>query len=226
MARSTTPRNIQPDDQEPEAPAPANNPPETDIPHTEVPFTEVLETDLRSSGAEPGFIRRHPIAIGVSAAVVAIVIVSGLTAWGVGSAVAASMTSATVSTSPSTSPNAPAAGTAGNGGQRVKQLAGGRQLVRATIASIDGSTWNVTTRSGVSGTVTVDSSTQFGTRKAPSAASDFAPGDPVIIVATPTNTSAGSLSGTADRIVLAKRRATEGGDTAQPTPMQSATPTT
>jgi hypothetical protein len=74
----------------------------------------------------------------------------------------------------------------------------GNQLtvVRGTITSISGSTWTVDTQRGVSLTVQVTSSTQFGTPVQAGSASDFVVGQEVIVV--------GSRSGdtvTADRVL-------------------------
>ncbi|NEN05751.1 hypothetical protein G3T36_07680 [Diaminobutyricibacter tongyongensis] len=74
----------------------------------------------------------------------------------------------------------------------------GNQLtvVRGTITSISGSTWTVDTQRGVSLTVEVTSSTQFGTPVQSGSASDFAVGQEIIVV--------GSRSGdtvTADRVL-------------------------
>lgn len=77
----------------------------------------------------------------------------------------------------------------GGGGSQQgdgSQQGGGmqRELVRGTLDSRSGSTWHVTTASGSTVTVTVTSSTAFGTPAKPAAASDFAVGDEVIVVGT------------------------------------------
>ena len=69
-------------------------------------------------------------------------------------------------------------------------------VVRGTITSISGTTWTIDTQRGVSVTVEVTSSTQFGTPVQAGSASDFAVGQQVIVV--------GSRSGdtiTADRVL-------------------------
>lgn len=78
----------------------------------------------------------------------------------------------------------PGGGTQQGGGG--SQQGGGmqRELVRGTLDSRSGSTWHVTTASGSTVTVTVTSSTAFGTPAKPAAASDFAAGDEVIVVGT------------------------------------------
>ncbi|HEY1531226.1 MAG TPA: DUF5666 domain-containing protein [Galbitalea sp.] len=104
------------------------------------------------------------------------VLVSGLTAWGVGEAVTASLTSSTSSEMPMGTPTtAPATG---------GKTAVGRLAFRATIQSIDGSSWTILTKKGQTVTVAVDASTQFGTKKTPETAGSFAVGDSVVIVAT------------------------------------------
>jgi hypothetical protein len=168
------------------------------------------------------FVRRHPLGSGIAAALVLIVIVSGLTAWGVGAAVTASLTSSDAAAQPSAVAPTAGAGTAAG----LRSRADGKVAARATITSIDGSTWKVTTAKGVDATVTVDTSTKFGTKRMPATSSSFAVGDTVLIVATrATGSAVGTLSGTAVRIVAAK---TNNGTTPStgPTPMQTTSPTT
>ncbi len=127
---------------------------------------------------QPSVFRRHPVATGVTAGVIAVVLVSGLTAWGVGAAVTASLTSSNSAVAPmpmSTATPAPAAGGAN---------AAGRLAFRATIQSISGTSWTILTRKGQTVTVDVTSSTQFGTKKSAETSGSFAVGDSVIIVAT------------------------------------------
>jgi hypothetical protein len=131
-----------------------------------------------NAGREPSVFRRHPIATGVTAGVIAVVLVSGLTAWGVGTAVTASLTSSNSVAAPlpmNTATPAPAAGRAN---------AAGRIAFRATIQSISGDSWTILTRKGQTVTVDVTSGTQFGTKKAAETSGSFAVGDSVIIVAT------------------------------------------
>jgi hypothetical protein len=152
-----------------------------------------------TSGDEPGarsntsLFRRHPIASGVVAGAIAVILVAGLTAWGVGTVVAASLTSSTSGMSmgvPTATPTPGASTTAPAPGRQTA----GRLVFRATIQSMDGTSWTILTRKGTTLTVTVDSSTQFGTKKVPETASSFAVGDAVIVVAT-ARTTAGTTAG-------------------------------
>ena len=128
----------------------------------------------------PSIFRRHPLVTGIAAGAVAVVLVSGLTAWGVGAAVTASLTSSTSSELPMTMPTTtPAPGAAAGASPTA-----GRLAVRATIQSMDGDSWTVLTRKGTTVTLTVDSTTKFGTKSMPTTAGSFAVGDSVIIVAT------------------------------------------
>ena len=134
----------------------------------------------------PSIFRRHPLATGIAAGVVAVVLVSGLTAWGVGAAVTASLTSSTGSEMPTGMPmgtptSAPATGGSAGTGQAATA---GRIAFRATIQSMDGASWTILAKNGKTVTVTIDSTTQFGTKKMTATAGDFAVGDNVIIVAT------------------------------------------
>jgi hypothetical protein len=175
-------------------------------------------SDLTRADAQPSVFRRHPVATGVTAAVIAIIVVSGLTAWGVGAAVTSSLASSTSSVSTtSTATPAPTPGTGAAG--RLK--AAGRVAFRASIQSISGESWTILTRKGKTVTVDVTGSTQFGTRKAAATSGSFAIGDSVIIVAT--KGSAGTI--TATRVVSATGLS---GGTAPstPAPSDSATPNT
>ena len=55
-------------------------------------------------------------------------------------------------------------------------------MVRGTITDISGSTWRIDTQKGVTVTVEVSSSTQFGTPNQSESASDFAVGQEVIVL--------------------------------------------
>ena len=175
-------------------------------------------TESSAAGINASLFRRHPIASGVVTGAVAVILVAGLTAWGVGTVVATSLTSSTSGMSmgaPTATPTpgapAPATGQKGAGRQ-----AAGRLAFRATIQAMDGASWTILTRKGKTVTVTVDSSTQFGTKKAPETASSFAVGDAVVVVAT-----AGSTAGSAvaTRVVSA----TDVGGSTTTTPMPGMT---
>jgi hypothetical protein len=78
---------------------------------------------------------------------------------------------------------------------------------------MDGTSWTILTRKGETVTVTVDSSTQFGTRKVPETASSFAVGDSVILVATADSTAGSAV---ATRVVSTADAATGGITTPMP----------
>jgi hypothetical protein len=214
------PESIKPEPNKPESnkSKPEPNKPEPEVQPTEQLPMESAPLSARAAasggstglteGADAGntsLFRRHPVASGIVAGAVAVVLVAGLTAWGVGTVVATSLTSSTSSTSgmsmgaPTATPT-PGSPAPATGGQGAGQPGAGRVAFRATIQSIDGASWSILTRKGKTVTVTVDSSTQFGTKKAPESASSFAVGDSVIVVAT-----AGSTAGSpvATRVVTA-----------------------
>lgn len=123
----------------------------------------------------PSFVRRHPLAVGIIAAALAVVVVSGLTAWGVGTAVAASYdtaASAPVTTAVSVPPAV---------GAR-KGATAAHSVVRGTITGIAGSAWTITTRAGATQRVKVSAATAYGSKKVPARASDFAVGTAVVVV--------------------------------------------
>ncbi|MET4704820.1 hypothetical protein ABIB54_002313 [Frigoribacterium sp. UYMn621] len=121
----------------------------------------------------PPFLRRHPLALGITAAALAVVVVAGLTAWGVGTAVADSyQTVGSAAVAPTVS-HRPVAG--------ARKVAV-HTVVRGEIAGIAGASWTITTRAGATQHVTVGSATQYGTPKAPAAASDFVVSTAVVIV--------------------------------------------
>lgn len=131
---------------------------------------------------------RHPLGAGIAAGVVAVVLVSGLTAWGVGTLVTASLTSSHSTEMPMAMPTStPMAGGHANGtatGKGAGTPTTGRLAFRATIQSMDGGSWTILTKKGKTVTVAIASTTQFGTKKATSTADSFAVGDSVIVVAS------------------------------------------
>ena len=161
--------------------------------------------------------RRHPLAAGLAASVIAVVLVSGLTALGVGAAVTASLTSSTTREMPMGNPTA-APPVGGIGGAATA----GRLAFRATIQSIDSNSWTILTKKGKTVTVTIDSTTQFGTKEAAETAGSFAVGDNVIIVATRGPDGAP----TATRVVDASALGTGAGSATTPMPSMTSTPTT
>ena len=141
------------------------------------------ETGLPTESPErPSIFRRHPLGTGVAAGIVAVVLVSGLTAWGVGAAVTASLTSSTSPEMPMSTPTS--APTTGGPAGTGTAAAAGRIAFRATIQSMEGDSWTILTKNGKTVTVTIDGTTQLGTKKMTATAGDFAVGDNVIVVAT------------------------------------------
>lgn len=152
--------------------------------------TQPVETSPMDAKPKESFavIRRHPIGIAITAAVLAVIVVAGGTAWGVSAAIASAQTTASA---PMTAMNAAHSPTkSGKGAKKTKRGASG------TIATMSGDTWTLHTASGATVTVTLSSSTAFGTKKSPSTETSFAVGDKV--------GAAGTRSGdtvTATRIV-------------------------
>jgi hypothetical protein len=189
-------------------------------------LTKDGRTEDTDAGSNSPLFRRHPIAFGVVTGVVAVILVAGLTAWGVGAVVATSLTSSTSGMSmgaptatPTPGPTAttPAAGQKAGGQKGTGQQVAGRVAFRATIQSMAGTSWTILTRKGETVTVTVDSSTQFGTRKVPETVSSFAVGDSVILVATADSTPGGTTgSAVATRVVSAADAANRGTTTPMP----------
>jgi hypothetical protein len=191
MAKTPTPTPTT-DDPTPEDP-PTNNA----APDSELSDSKLSETDAPERRS---LFRRHPLGTAIIGGAVAVVLVSGLTAWGVGAAVTASLTSSNsaempmgaTTTAPTTAP-----GTAPGTG---KAKVAGRIAFRATIQSITGDNWTILTKKGKTVTVAVDTTTQFGTKKMTATSGSFAVGDSVIIVATKGATG----TPTATRVVAAR----------------------
>jgi phosphopantothenate synthetase len=143
---------------------------------------------------EQSLFRRHPIATGIASGVLTVIVVSGLTAWGVGTAVTSSLTSSQSSPMQMGTPTSSPQPDSTAAPQASGNTTGARVAFRATIQSIDGDSWTILTRHGKTVTVSIDGATKFGTKQAAATASSFAVGDNVIIVAmrgtggTPTAT--------------------------------------
>ena len=151
----------------------------------------------------PSFFRRHAVALSIVGAALAVVLVSAGTAWGVSAAVT-SARSAPV-------PGATALAHPGKGGGSHKTKVAA-QGARGTITAMNGESWTLTSQTGATVTVRLDSSTQFGTAKAPRTASSFAVGDKIGAVGTRTGDSVA-----AKRIVLLPAKAAPS-NTPMPTP--------
>ena len=174
-----TSKNSSPSESDPSESGPAL-PDSAQYPFTEPPgFTETqpLPSGERpvTLGAMPSFVSRHPLTVGIIAATLAVVVVSALTAWGVGTAVATSYEAA------ASTAVAPAASAPPSSAARKAAKARGTS-VRGTIQSIAGSTWTITTRAGATQKFTVGSATHYGTEKAPVSASAFSVGTPVVVM--------------------------------------------
>ncbi len=161
------------------------------------PLSEAPSVGRSGASMTPtSFVRRHAIGVGIIAAVLAVVVISGLTAWGVGTAVARSYENAAVASggrAASAPPAArkPAAGARPNAGAV-------HAVVRGTIQAISGSTWTIATRAGGTQSITVDATTRYGTQKSPANASDFAVGRTVVVLE-----KSGGTGKTAVRVVAA-----------------------
>lgn len=128
--------------------------------------------------------RRHLLSSDLTVAILVGVVVSALIAWGVGTAVAASVVSNDARLAPAaiaTSTPQPAAGATDAAGRAV--FRGTIENMAGTGASSSATTWTVLTRGGETLTVAITSSTRFGTQRLAESASDFALGDAVVVVA-------------------------------------------
>ena len=175
--------------------------------HDPIAPTPVPTAAVRESA--PAFLRRHAVGVGVAAALLAVILVAGGTAWGVSAAVA--------STHPTVS--APAhAQSAGHGTGSAAAKAAKRKKAKAhgargTLTDVGGDTWTLHAASGKTLTVKITSTTAFGTKKASANRDSFATGDRVGVL--------GKRSGdtiTATRIVHLPLHA----HTAKPSPAPSA----
>lgn len=151
--------------------------------------------------ARPSFLRRHAFGLGVAAAVLAVVVVAGGTAWGVSAAVAANNTA---------SPAAMGSATHAKKGAASGTRTHAKGAV-GTLTAMSGGTWTVKSAAGTTFTVTVGSATTYGTAKKPATASSFAVGDRIGVLGT-----RGGDTVTATRIV--HLAAKHGATTGTPTP--------
>lgn len=137
------------------------------------------------SGSVPGaapesassFLRRHAIGVGVTAAVLAVVVVAGGTAWGVSAAVASTRPAAVAPASADTAMHGSASHVAASHkkthGKRADHGAVG------TLTAVNGDTWTLKAASGKTLTVTLSSTTAFGTAKTPATRDSFTTGSRV-----------------------------------------------
>jgi hypothetical protein len=141
----------------------------------------------------------------LAAAIVAVLALSGGTAWAIGTVAADTVASHHLG--------------AGQGAQAGKHHAGGntakqrdRAVVRGTIAAIAANSWTIHTAAGRTVSVTVTASTTFGTKKHPETESQFAAGDRVLALMRRSGASAGWTA-----VRIATPIATPGSATPAPT---------
>ncbi|MFP3464818.1 DUF5666 domain-containing protein [Leifsonia sp. SIMBA_070] len=127
------------------------------------------ESPETPAGASPASLRRRVLGLSIVAAVLAVIVVAGGTAWGVSAAIAGTRSSA----------SAPMASTASHTHASKSGKHPGRKAHGAvgTITAIDGGSWTIHAASGATVTVKVSSSTAFGTKKSPATQASFAVGD-------------------------------------------------
>lgn len=165
--------------------------------NTPLHTTEPLSSPEQPTPDAPSsFLRRHAIGTGITAAVLAVVVVAGGTAWGVSAAVAAEQTSASA---PLTAQNAShtvadhsAAGSTSKTKSKAKHKH--RRGAVGTITAMSGDTWTMHAASGATVTVKLSPSTAYGTKKKPATEGSFAVGDRI-----------GALGARSGDIVTAKR---------------------
>ncbi|CAM5521848.1 DUF5666 domain-containing protein [Leifsonia shinshuensis] len=133
-------------------------------------------TDSMKSGGQPrgSFVRRHALGLSLAAAALAIIAVAGGTAWGVSAAVTGSDAAAPAAMSTAVHAKK------GTGAATQKHT----RAAVGTVTAISGGTWTIRSAAGATVTVTVGSSTAFGTVKQPATASSFAVGDRIGVIGT------------------------------------------
>ena len=134
------------------------------------PATTAAPAATAAPASAPSFLRRHAIGVGTAAAVLAVIVVAGGTAWGVSAAVA--------STQPATVVPA-AANTAAHGTASHRKKAHAKRAEHGavgTLTAVNGDTWTIKAASGKTLTVTLSSSTAFGTKKTPATRDSFTTG--------------------------------------------------
>lgn len=146
----------------------------TDTPEPDDQRTQPLDHSPHASASDPvSPLRRHALGIAITAAVLAVVVVAGGTAWGVSAAVAGTQTAASA---PMPAAKNASHATKSKTGTHPKRKAHGAV---GTITAISGDTWMLHAASGATVTVKISSTTAYGTKKTPSTASSFAVGDKV-----------------------------------------------
>lgn len=136
--------------------------------------------------SEP-FVRRHAVAVAIVAAVLAVIVVAGGTAWGVSAAVASTQTAG--------APMKPAAHGSHTAAHKTDSRKAGAakrvkaHVARGAISAISGDTWTVKSASGSTLMVKIDSATTFGTKKSPASRDSFAVGDTIGVIGTRSGTT-------------------------------------
>lgn len=132
-------------------------------------------TDSMKSGEadRTSFLRRHTVGLAIAAAALAIVVVAGGTAWGVSAAVAGGGSAA-----PAAMDTAVHAKKGGAGTAKQKHSHG----TVGTLTAMSGGMWTIQSAAGATVTVSVGSSTTFGTAKKPATESSFAVGDRIGVI--------------------------------------------
>ena len=127
-----------------------------------------------AEAAPPGgsYLGRKPLGLVVAAAALGVVVVASATAWGVTTALASSAsapTAAHVAAQPKAA------------GARARKQGHG---IQGIVTGISVTSWTIRSAAGETLTVTVGSSTAYGTAKKPASASSFAVGERVGIIGT------------------------------------------
>ena len=136
-----------------------------------------------------------PAATGVAGLAIGALIASAIVSSNSSSPASASVADAGTSAAPS-APATAASGTGANGtGKKSAQARG----VRGVITAESGSTWTVRSQAGPLVTVTISTTTKFGTKKLAATRSQFVTDSPVLVVGPRAGDTV-----TARRVILAK----------------------
>jgi len=191
-----------------DTPDPTDRPETDDAAETlRLPVTDhTPEAAAATDTPRESFLQRHSIGVGVAAAVLAVVVVAGGTAWGVSAAVASTQTTAGAVVAPMSATH-----TVGpHAGKPAKHKLHG---ARGTITAINGDSWTLHSASGTTVTVKLTSTTAFGTKKTPATRESFTVGENVGVLGKRSGDSV-----TATRIVALPLHAHTATSSAAPTP--------
>ncbi|WP_158865898.1 DUF5666 domain-containing protein [Leifsonia sp. AG29] len=159
-----------------------------------------------ASSPTGSYLRRKPLALVVAAAALGVVLVAGATAWGVSTAVASSASAPT------------AARVAAQPKAAARARKQGHGLL-GIVTGISATSWTIRSAAGETLTVTVGSSTAYGTANKPASASSFAVGQRVGIIGTRTGSTVN-----ATRIVHLGAKANTSSTTGTPSPAATPAP--